>query len=276
MELLLIICLITSASILVIYLIFVCKNNYTITDRLSQNIAENPRQNGSDHIPKNIYQLVDDKNNMNPEFVKNVKYIKDLNPTWTHILYDDDDMIEYMKKYYPDLLHIYNKINTKYGAAKADFFRYILMYREGGVYLDIKSAMKVPLDKILKPDDEYILAHWSYPCNSAVVGVEQGEYQQWHIICRPRHPYLQQVIKDVIHNIEKYDIKRDGTGRWGVLYITGPIQYTKSIESIRKDYKHHIYDVDSYIGLVYRNISKSHTGLFSNKHYSKLDEAIIL
>jgi mannosyltransferase OCH1-like enzyme len=268
--------LIVSASILVIYLIFVCKNNYTINERLAQNITENPLQKGSDHIPKNIYQLVDDKNNMNPEFVKNIKYIKDLNPTWNHILYDDDDMIEYMKKYYPDILYIYNKINPEYGAAKADFFRYILMYREGGVYLDIKSAMKVPLDKILKPDDEYLLVHWECPCQRLRVNNEQGEYQQWHIICKPRHPYLQQVIKDVINNIENYDIEVDGTGKVSVLNITGPVQYTKSIESIRKDYKHHIYEANTYIGLVYNNLSKSHSGLFSKPHYSKLEAAVIL
>ena len=268
--------LIVSGLILVLYLIFVCKNNYTINEHLARNITENPNAKGSNLIPKNIYQLIADKNNMNSAFVKNIKYIKDLNPTWNHILYDDNDMIEYMKKYYPDLLPIYNKINPKYGAAKADFFRYILMYREGGVYLDIKSAIKIPLDQILRPDDEYLLVHWECPCQAFNVDNDQGEYQQWHIICKPQHPYLKQVIKDVIHNIENYDIKRDGTGKPSVLKITGPIAYTKSIESIRIDHNHRIYETDAYIGLIYSNISKSHNGLFSKPHYSQLEEAVIL
>ena len=268
--------LIVSASIIVLYLIFVIKNNYIINENLARNIADNPQANGSKHIPKNIYQLVADKNNMNPSFVKNIKYIKKLNPTWNHILYDDADMIEYIKKYYPDFLNIYNKINPKYGAAKADFFRYILMYREGGVYLDIKSAMKVPLDQILKPDDEYLLVHWECPCQSTYLDNEQGEYQQWHIICRPRHPYLKQVITDVIHNIENYDIKRDGTGKQSVLNITGPISYTKSIESIRMKHNHQLYETNTYIGLIYNNSSQSHKGLFSKAHYSKVEEAVIL
>ena len=268
--------LIIFAFILILYLIFVCKNNYTINENLTRNISENTLQKGSDHIPKNIYQLIADKNNMNPAFIKNIKYIKDLNPTWNHILYDDKDMIEYMKKYYPDLLPIYNKINPKYGAAKADFFRYILMYREGGVYLDIKSAMEISLDQILRPDDEYLLVHWECPCQQFKVNNDQGEYQQWHIICKPRHPYLKQVITDVIHNIENYDIERDGTGKSSVLKITGPISYTKSIESIRNDHNHRIYETNTYIGLIYKNISESHKGLFSKPHYSKLDEPVIL
>lgn len=268
--------LIISAFILFSYLIFVIKNNYTINENLERNIANNPSSSGSKYIPKNIYQLVADKNNINPAFVENIKYIKDLNPTWNHILYDDDDMVEYIKKYYPYLLHIYNKINPKYGAAKADFFRYILMYREGGVYLDIKSAMKIPLDQMLKPDDEYLLAHWECPCQRFNVNIDEGEYQQWHIICKPRHPYLKQVIKDVIHNIENYDLERDGTGKPSVLKITGPITYTKSIESIRNDHDHIVYETDVYIGLIYNNVSKSHTGLFSKKHYSKLDEPVII
>jgi mannosyltransferase OCH1-like enzyme len=254
----------------------VIKNNYTINKNLQINIENNPTSSGSDYIPKNIYQLVADKNSMNPEFVKNIEYIKNLNPTWNHIVYDDNDMIDYINKYYPNLLHIYQKINPNYGPVKADFFRYILMYREGGAYFDIKSAMQVPLDKILKPTDQYLLSYWECPCQKEYVGNEKGEYQQWHIICRPQHPYLQQVIKDVIHNIENYDIKRDGTGKESVLNITGPISYTKSIDSILNNDIHQLYEANTYIGLIYNNTSKSHKGLFSKTHYSMLTEPVIL
>ena len=262
---------------MLVYLIITIINNCKINEQLDNNIANNPESRGSDLIPKNIYQLISDKNNISKEFKKNIEYIKKLNTNWTHNLYDDNDIIEYIKKNYPqNILDVYNRINPKYGAARADFFRYLLMYNEGGVYLDIKSAMKVSLDKILKPDDEYILSHWECPCQYNLLDSEYGEFQQWHIICKPKHPFLKEVIDNVVKNIQNYDVDRDGVGKKGVLKVTGPIVYTKSIIPILSLYKYTIYETQLYIGLIYNNISKSHINSFSKKHYSKIDEPIIL
>jgi mannosyltransferase OCH1-like enzyme len=228
------------------------------------------------YIPKKIHQTVADKNNINPAFLKNIEYIKKMNPTWDYYLYDDKDIIDYLSKNYsPNILTYYNKINPKYGAAKADFFRYLLMYKEGGVYLDIKSGMKYPLDKIILPDDEYILSHWS--CNPQFIEVNNifGEYQQWHIISRPQHPFLEAVINKVIENIKTYDISV-GVGKDAVLKVTGPIAYTKAIMPIINKHKHRLIDTDEFIGLEYNNISNSHVNLFSKTHYSKITEPVIL
>ena len=269
--------LIIFSLVIIVYLIFAIINNCNINEQLSINIVANPKARGSDLIPKNIYQLIPDKNNINKKFKKNIEYIKKLNPNWTHTLYDDNDIIEYIKKYYPSyILDLYNRINPKYGAARADFFRYLLMYKEGGVYLDIKSGTKVPLDKILKPDDEYILSHWECPCCYRELNTTYGELQQWHIICKPKHPFLKEVIENVIENIKNYDVNRDGVGKIGVLTVTGPIAYTRTIVPIMSLYKYTIYEAHKYIGLIYNNISKSHIGLYSKKHYSKIDEPVIL
>jgi mannosyltransferase OCH1-like enzyme len=263
-------------SICILSILFLgISNNYYINDQIYKNVNEN--SSGSKYIPKKIYQLVQDKNNINSSFKKNIEYIKELNENWVHILYDDDDMIAYMKENYPPyILKVYNMINHEYGAARADFFRYLLMYREGGVYLDIKSYMKYALDGILKENDEFILSHWACPCQSSEVDIKEGEFQQWFIICKPNHPYLKKVIEDVIDNIIKYDVKKDGIGKQGVLKVTGPIQYTKSILPMVEEYNHTIYESNEYIGLVYNNMFNSHINLFSQKHYSKLDSPIII
>ena len=228
-------------------------------------------------IPRKIFQLVADKNNISDLFKKNIKYIKDLHPGWTYTLYDDKDMIEYMKKHYhPKILHTYNMINQKYGAARADFFRYLLMYREGGVYLDIKSGMLVSLDAIIKPDDEFILCHWVLEENRDILRNGLGEFQQWHIICKTKHPYLEAVIRKVIKNISEYDVVLNGVGKPGVLRVTGPIAYTEAIMPIISIHKHRLLETNEDIGLVYINTRRSHISLFKNKHYSKVREAIVL
>ena len=228
-------------------------------------------------IPRKIFQLVSDKNDINDAFKQNINYIKKLNPGWKYSFYDNDDKIEYIKKHFnPCILHTYQMINPKYGAARADFFRYLLMYREGGVYLDVKSACIIPLDLIIKPDDEYLLAHWNIIPNTGELGTSLGEFQQWHIICKPKHPFLAAVIKKVINNIYEYNIQLHGVGKQGVLKVTGPVPYTKAILPILKNHKHRLFETESDIGLVYNNIGKNHVTMFKNKHYSKVKEPIII
>ena len=43
--------------------------------------------------------------------------------------------------YGEDFLSIYQKAGTDYGAAHADFFRYLLFFKCGGVYLGCKSGL---------------------------------------------------------------------------------------------------------------------------------------
>lgn len=227
-------------------------------------------------IPRKIHQTIQNKNKIEPEFQNNINYIKNLNPNWTYNLYDDSDILLYIKEHYPHLEKYYLAINPNYGAAKSDFFRYLLMYREGGVYLDIKSAMKYKLDNLLYPDDTYILSHWGYVKPHEKILKKYGEFQQWHIICVPNHPFLKNVIDTVVSNIKNYELVTIGTGKLGVLQTTGPIPYTLSILPLLPKYKFRIAKAHSDIGLIYNNIDIEHTKIFGKTHYSNCKEPIIL
>jgi inositol phosphorylceramide mannosyltransferase catalytic subunit len=228
------------------------------------------------YIPKKIFQLVADKNKISPDFQKNIEYIKNLNPDWEYRLFDDQDMEDYiLKNYGYSFLRYYNKINPKYGASRADFFRYLLMYKEGGAYFDIKSATKYPLNRIILPNDEYILSYWDFPVKDSYVDHNMGEFQQWHIICRPNHPFLYAVINDVIKNIDNYSTSV-GVGKLAVLKVTGPIAYTKAILPILDKYNHRIIGMNEFVGLIYNNLPSSHINLFSKTHYSKITEPVII
>jgi len=100
----------------------------------------------SETIPRIIHQTFPSKENLLPEISNNIAKICKMNPDWEYRLYDDFDIEERLFHYYgAKILKIYRRINRGYGAARADFFRYLILYAEGGVYLDIKSTLTRPL-----------------------------------------------------------------------------------------------------------------------------------
>ena len=92
------------------------------------------------------------------------------------------------------------KLNKSYGAMKADFFRYCVLYKLGGIYLDIKSKINIPLGLIIKPDDICILDN---PRNDLEPWRKNNPtYEQWLLMFAPNHPYLNQMIEQMVTNIE--------------------------------------------------------------------------
>jgi hypothetical protein len=105
-------------------------------------------------IPKTIYQTWETKNLL-PETLELVNTWKLNNPDYEYILYDKDDRIEFIKKNYGnDYLLIYNKILPN--AFKCDFFRYLLLYKSGGIYVDLDTICVNNLDYIFKPKIDFI------------------------------------------------------------------------------------------------------------------------
>lgn len=218
-------------------------------------------------IPRIIHQTY--KTTRLPyELAQNVVNIKTMNPTFEYRFYNDADCIKFIKENYPEeKLNLYLSINDKYGQAKADYFRYLLMYKVGGVYLDIKSSTIVPLEETLQHTDEYLLSHWPGKDWSDELNYEFGEFQNWHIICKPGHPFLKKTIELVEENIKNY---KGGSGKEAVLKTTGPIPYSKAILSLIDEYRPlrvdspvREYQVSEEIGLSYRNTISHHHNLYN-------------
>jgi hypothetical protein len=260
--------------------IFICflwgwKNNRYNNMKLLQVLQDISALNTNEKlIPKNIIQTVPDKDNICAEFQKNIDYIKHINPNWKYMLFDNKSQTTYIQKYYPKLLQYYLAINPKYGASKADFFRYLIMYERGGAYFDVKSAMKFPLDDLIYPSDEYILSHWGGRPHEDKLK-KYGEFQQWHIICIPNHPALKAVISNVIKNITKYNQKTHGVGKDAVLSLTGPIVYTRSILPYLYKHNFRISKSNHEIGLIYNNLKVNHENIFGKAHYSRCKESVV-
>ena len=216
---------------------------------------------------------------------ENRRHLQRLNPGWTFELFDDTAIVDYIRAHFGgDVLAAYLSIAPHYGAARADFFRYLRVYAGGGVYLDIKSTVDRPLDDIVAADEQFILCQWAnapgeprqgFGLHADLRGVPGGEYQQWHVIARPGHPLLAAVIERVLANIRTYNPWRFSVGKPGVLRTTGPIAYTLAIAPLLDRYPHRLTRDETSLGLRFSiKDGYDHRTTFS-RHYSTLTAPLV-
>ena len=87
-------------------------------------------------IPLNIFQTWHTKK-LPPKMFNSIQVIRRFNPRFRYYLFDDNDCREFIKKNYDsDILNAYDSLIP--GAFKADLWRYCILYKMGGIYLDIK------------------------------------------------------------------------------------------------------------------------------------------
>lgn len=203
-------------------------------------------------IPKHIFQTF--KTKELPLITRwHIWNMKRRNPEYEYFLYDDQDIQEFFEKDFPDeYLKAYNQLTI--GAAKADFFRYAILYKKGGVYLDIDSGMSSPLKKLILPTDV------------ALISKERHVYLycQWALIFDKDHPFLKRTLELVLDNIQTHRFPND------VHATTGPTVFTKAINEClaeNPDIPHRIFD-----GIEYRGYLKFKYKLGKFFLYSKKSE----
>ena len=207
-------------------------------------------------------------------------------PDWEHIIYGDKEVDEFLEKEFgkEDIItKAYYLINPKYGAARADLFRYLIIYKYGGLYLDMKSYVKNSLPQL--PDDmDMWVSGWGYE-NPPHINMfpPTGEYQNWYIYARKGAPVLKNIIEKIVSNI--YDLYINPNkivdisdslhsktiSKGTVLSVTGPIAMTIAI-IISKNNKS-VYYNNSINKILSYNYGKN--GTIKEGHYSLLTEPLI-
>ena len=104
-----------------------------------------------------------------------------------NIQFYDDKKCEYFIKTYFNPLVLQKFKSLKHGAHKADLFRYCILYIYGGIYLDIKSQIEVPIANIIDHRENNTL----YTCISATTYrniLSYNSIYQGFIATYPRNP----------------------------------------------------------------------------------------
>ena len=103
----------------------------------------------------------------------------------------------------------YSKLTD--GAAQADFWRLLVLYKLGGIYMDIDGQLVWPLSKIIGEHDDEVLIY------------RKGRYNNFFLACAEGHPILKDTLDIVVNNIEQRKIEL------GVYNLTGPVPLNTAI-----------------------------------------------
>jgi hypothetical protein len=228
-------------------------------------------------IPRILHQTYPTKTLPEP-LASNVVALRTRNPDWEYRLYDDADIEHFIaEEYGPAVLERYLLVSPSYGAARADLFRYLLIYRQGGLYLDIKSTADRPLTDVFGAADHFVVSQWDnapgreheiWGLHPDLVHVPGGEFQQWFIASAPGHPFLRAVIERVLGNIDRYNPFRDGVGL-EVVRVTGPVAYTFAIEPLLARHPHRRVASEAALGLRYSVMAYHAHHAHFRGHYSQ-------
>jgi hypothetical protein len=189
-------------------------------------------------IPLHIYQTWHTKK-LPPKMRECVEKLKKDNPEFKHHLYDDKMCRKYIKdNYSKDILNAFDKLVP--GAYKADLWRYCVLYKEGGIYMDIKFkcvkgfklinlthkehfVLDRPFAKIINIAEELNIINNLNYYSSIYSNIDTGFWKNKHIgiynalmVCKPKNSVLLECINTIVKNTK--------TNYYGhnPLYVTGP------------------------------------------------------
>ncbi len=139
-------------------------------------------------IPKIIFQTWKTKD-LPVDMKETVDSIKRLNPNYNYHLFDDNECRHFIQTTFDkNVLDAYDALIP--GAFKADLWRYCILYRYGGIYLDIKY----------KPVDNFSFDSLLFK-EHLVMDVDDGIYNAFMMV-RPKNPIILKFIHKSVTNIK--------------------------------------------------------------------------
>ena len=182
-------------------------------------------------IPKIIHQTWKTKD-IPDEWKTAVHYCKKINKEFKYILWTDETMDIFVKKNYANFYKIYK--SYKYDIQRCDVFRYLVLYKYGGIYLDMDIICKEKLNNFLHYN--LVLARSS--------NIETSFTNAFFMVV-PNHSFFKYCINNLSENINNYQYFGK---HLHVMNSTGPLFLTKIINDYGKIKNSYILTKNEYSG----------------------------
>jgi hypothetical protein len=160
-------------------------------------------EKGDRKIPKVVFQTME--TNLTLLNIHScITQIKALNPGYKYYYFNSRECREFIRKEYPDILEHYDMLLP--GAYKADLWRYCILHKYGGFYLDVRMYPYMSFDSIITKKTEFM----------SCTDVTQNMLYQAILGVEPNSAYMRNAIDECVKNIRERRITESD------LAITGP------------------------------------------------------
>jgi hypothetical protein len=149
-------------------------------------------------------------NNQSPLILNGVRNLIDLNPDWSVVVYDNNDIDEYLKSVLNK--RDYNLIKDIHIVEKSDLWRLFKLYNEGGLYMDIDRFCNVKVSDIIEDGIRCVLP----TCL-------EWDFSQDIMITAPKSPIQAQAIELIMQR--RYE------GHKNVFFL-GPQTYMNAVTKV--------------------------------------------
>lgn len=186
----------------------------------------NINDNHVNSVPLNIY-ITWENRKLPYNMYKNLMMLSLLNPEFNIYLYNPEDRLKFIQEYFDkDVVDAYNSLIP--GSFKADVFKYGVIYKLGGVYMDIKYITHYSLIKLINDNPVQFAEQRTDVCNDPTIidAIMSGFF-----ISPPNNKIFLYTINEIVLKCKNKDY-----GRY-VTDITGPCVLTRNINKIRNEDK---------------------------------------
>ena len=213
-----VVCLVVSLVNMVIVKQSVRSELFEIPFHIERTNEDGPTEIG--RVPLTIYQSWH-SNQVATKMRDTVYRLLDANPEFDYYLYSDDACRRFIEMNYDE--EVVSAFNTlKPGAYKSDLWRYCIMYKRGGVYIDIKYYSAVPLIDIIKKNPVIFTRDRPHYC--ANMKDITGVYNAF-MVSPPNNKVFKKCIDEIVESC-KLKLYRSNS-----LDITGPCQLSRMMDS---------------------------------------------
>lgn len=163
-----------------------------------------------------------------PTLQRNLDTWMEHNPHFTFKVWTDETALEYVQDNYPSYLDTYMALAP---IERTDLFRYLLLFREGGVYSDLDVVCARPLSKYLDLLHDGMVVGWEGDWESRTACQAAGSARtrllmQWVLASSPNHPALERVI---LHVTTQYNKTFSHNGIRDTHERTGTVAFTDAL-----------------------------------------------
>ena len=167
-------------------------------------------------IPKNIYRAWQTQT-FHKKVEKRIKKTIQINKEYSHTIFTEPQRDDFVHANFDrSIIEAYQQLNNV--VARVDLWRYLIIYKHGGVYLDMDASIEKPIRTFITDADE------------AVISAETNEdlFLQWALFYTKEHPIIEKTIEYTVRNIKEKRYLND------IANLTGPGVYTEALKFLHK------------------------------------------